>query len=423
MLRKQNKFTDCSFKADNGVINCHKLILSAASPVFEVMFYGKFSEVETMNSIKITDISLETFEMFVDYIYTGELNVNSCRELKSEEEEINCLLNLSYCAQKYLIEDLKLKCVEKLSDFLKNDTVLMVLNKSFDMHLDDDLVASLYFIVDALEAGKTLVNVILNNEEFHLTSSCFEFLVKNLIDYFGSREVLMCLIKSWCFMECQLENLPYDDQSMAVALSKLNLEESLEERVMNLDSADIEKPPSDSIFRMFHRVYYKPIRPFIIEDDQMSFDLNLSFKRFIIINSISINSRLIPEQFDICDVSSQQYVENITVEILTKNTNKSVYKQHHTINNISYNSFFKISFNEKIILFPHCIYTVKLSWPLESIGYEYPRCIFSLKEKGGDEKLDCKKNPLSVVQFHEYNYIWNSPAGSIVQGISYDLIS
>lgn len=39
-LRRYDKYSDCSFKVEGHVINAHKLILTAASPVFEAQFYG-----------------------------------------------------------------------------------------------------------------------------------------------------------------------------------------------------------------------------------------------------------------------------------------------------------------------------------------------------------------------------------------------
>jgi BTB/POZ domain len=398
------------------------LILCAASPVFEAMMYSKFSEgsdylLDASNSIKITDISYETFDTFLNYIYTGELTLK-------DEQELDRLMELSYCAQKYLIEDLRKQCLTKLTEQLNQSTVLPFIAKSFEMHLEDILVSCLYFIADSLEAGKSFSNLLLNNENSHLSPRCFEFLIKNLLDYFGDRDDVLCLIKSWTFMQCQVENEAISDESQAVTLSKLNLDEALVEKIVQLKSSFVDGMSKILKFpRSFHRVYYKPVRPFIIERNQLSFDANISFQRFAIVNSLMVNSRLIPEQFDICDMSSQMYTENINVEIFDKASNNLLYNQRHTCDNVSFNAFFRISLNDSIILFPHHVYVIKITWSNDAIGFEYPRCIFSLLEKGNDGKVDVHKNPLSIVQFHEYNYCYNSPFGSIVQGISYDLIS
>lgn len=422
-MRKINKFTDCSFKVENRVLSCHKLILSAASPVFEAMMYSKFSEgsdylLDASNSIRITDINFETFENFLNYLYTGELT------LKKNGNEMNQLMELSYCAQKYLIEDMRKECLKQLTEQLNDDTFLTFIAKSFEMHLEDILVSCLYFITDSLEAGRSFSNLLMNNENSHLPARCFEFIIKNLLDYFGEREDLLCLIKAWTFMQCQVENLSVSDESQAVILSKLNFDESLSGKILQMKSLFFDfSSKAARIPRSFHRVYYKPVRPFIIERNQLCFDANISFIRFVVINSLMINSRLIPEQFDICDMSTQTYTENVNVEIFDKESNKSLYKQHHSCNNVSFNAFFRIDFTDSMILFPHHVYKIKLTWSIEAVGFEYPRCIFSLLEKGSEGKIDANKNPLSIVQFHEYNYCYNMPFGSIVQGISYDLLS
>lgn len=403
-------------------MSCHKLVLCAASPVFEAMLYSKFSEggdysLDTANSIKITDISYDTFDVFLNYIYTGELS------LKDDGREMDRLMELSYCAQKYLIEDMRQQCLKKLSEFLTNDTILMFLGKSFDMHLEDFLVTCLYFIADSLEAGTSLSNLLLNNEKFHLTPRCFEFLAKNLLDYLGERDNLLCLIKAWTFLQCQADNLDVNDEKQAVTLSKLNLDDVLSEKIAQLASSFCDASSPSRLPKSFHRVYYKPVRPLIIERNQLTFDANISLKRFVTVNSVMVNSRLVPEQYDICDMSNQTYSESINVEIIDKVSRKSIYNQHHTIDNVSFNAFFRIKLDNQLVLFPHHVYIIRLSWSVEAVGFEYPRCIFSLMEKGSEVKVDDNKSPLSVMQFHEYNYFYNSPFGSIVQGISYDLLS
>lgn len=416
-LRKINKFTDCSFKIENRVLSCHKLILCAASPVFEAMLYSQFAEGSeyAANSIKIPDVSYESFNSFLNYIYTGELS------LPEDGHELDRLMDLGYCAQKYLIDDLRKQCVKKLTEFLNQSTVLQILGKSFDRHIEDFLVSCLYFIADALEAGESYCNLVMNNEESHLSSQCFEFLIKNLMDYLGERDDLVCLIKAWTILQCQSQQTPFNDESQNSALSKLNIDNVLSEKIHQLKSS-FAGSSAVRIPRSFHRVYYKPVRPLIIGRYETTFSAHISFKRFAIVNSLMINSRLIPLECDISN-ANQTYTEHLHVEIVDKASTKSVYKQSHTIDNVSFNAFFQIKFNDSLVLFPSHVYVVKISWNEEALGFEYPRCVFSLLEKGSEGKRDVKGMPLSVVQFHEYDYSLNSPLGSIVQGISYDLLS
>lgn len=387
------------------------------------MLYSKFVEgsdysLDASNSIKITDASYETFDVFINYIYTGEL------VLKDDGNELDRLMELSYCAQKYMIEDMRKQCLSKLNEFLNSNTILTVVEKSFQMHLEDFLVSCLYYIADSFDEGTTFSNLILNNEKAHLTPRCFEFLVKNLLDYFGERDDVLCLIKAWSFMQCQIDNLSVNEDTLVVTLKKLHLDDVLSDKIVKLKSSFINSSSTTSkIAKSFHRVYYKPVRPLIIERNQLSFDTNVSFKRFAIMNSLMVNSRMVPDQYDICDMSNQMYTENVNVEVFDKASNKSLYNQHHTIDNVSFNAFFRVKLDDTMVLFPHHVYVIKISWSIDSIGFEYPRCIFSLMEKGSEVKVDSNKNPLSIVQFHEYNYCYNSPFGSIVQGISYDLIS
>ena len=99
-LRKTNKYIDCQFKVDAGVYQAHKLILAAASPVLEAMLYGG---MQTNEAIKITDISGRTFEKFIDYAYTGAIALR-----EDEDDKLEDLLELYYCGQKYLVDDLRL---------------------------------------------------------------------------------------------------------------------------------------------------------------------------------------------------------------------------------------------------------------------------------------------------------------------------
>lgn len=406
-LKKLKKFTDCAFKVENQIINCHKLILSAASPVFEAMFYGNF---DINNSIGITDITYKSFDLFIEYLYTGNLKLN-------EFDEIESLLGVASCAQKYMIDDLRKKCVSRLRQLLSRENVFKFFTKAFECQLEDLIVPCLYFFVDTLESNISLCNVIINRNTNELSADCFEFLVKNLLDYFGERhEGVLVLIKAWT-LHPAIKTLEGDEVA-----NKLNLDNLLTEKIVQMKAAFFDV--SSKIPKSFHRIYYKPVRPFIVERSQNYFDTNISFRKFVIVKNFMINSRLIPEQYDVCDMNNQTYEENIEVEIFEKSTNQIIFKNHQIIENVAFNGSFQVKISDRMVLFPYLNYVVRFKWcENEAIGFEYPRCIFSQFEKAdrttNSSSSDNKQS--SVVQFHDYNF--NLPLGSIVQGIFYDIIN
>lgn len=98
------KYTDCSFLIDGGTrIAAHKIVLAAASPVFDAMFYGPFSsrfnDADTpspRDTVSIIDVSAKIFRVMVDYVYTDE--TDNWSALTNYD-----LLELYYCLDKYLI--------------------------------------------------------------------------------------------------------------------------------------------------------------------------------------------------------------------------------------------------------------------------------------------------------------------------------
>lgn len=363
------------------------------------MFYGKF---DITNSILITDITFNSFQLFVEYLYTGNLKLN-------DSDEIESLLELACCGQKYIISDLRMKCASRLREMLNRENVFTVFSKAFEYHLEDFLMACLYFFVDAMESSVSLCNVIINRNSSELSSpGCFEFLAKNLLDYLGDRQEVLMLIKAW--------SLHQTIKASHEEVSQLNLDSLLTDKLIQMKAAFFDA--SSKVSKSFHRIYYKPVRPFIIEKSQNYYDVNISFKKFVIVNHFMLNSRLIPEQYDFCDFNNQSYAEKIEVNIFEKSSNQIVFSSNNVIENVSFNASFKVKISDKMILFPYHNYVVRFKWNGdEAIGFEYPRAIFSLVEKSDR----CNKNQQSgVVQFHEYNF--NFPFGSIVQGVFYDIV-
>jgi hypothetical protein len=224
-------------------------------------------------------------------------------------------------------------------------------------------------------------------------------------------------------VECKVSDKPASDDNIRDLLEELDFDESMVSSIVETFAIPLENPLSNpdrdrQFLKRFSRQYYKPVKPLVIGVDQ-DYDTNISFKRFVILRELSVNSRLIPENLDIYDMLNQTYSENIFVEIFMKNNPKDViYSQFTVITNVNYNAFFTIKFDKRIVLFPNYVYTIRFSFNEDAVGFEYPRCIFSLKEN--DDRPSVDNNPRSIVQFHEY-YFEPLEFGSIIQGISYNL--
>ncbi|XP_037824642.1 BTB/POZ domain-containing protein 6-like [Lucilia sericata] len=104
----EQMFTDCSFvfedpEGNKKIVLAHKLILVAASPVFQQMFYGPMAEKD--GTIVITDINVITFQNMIEFIYTDCINFDTV--------EMAC--QLYYAAKKYMLKHLMEACVIFLS--------------------------------------------------------------------------------------------------------------------------------------------------------------------------------------------------------------------------------------------------------------------------------------------------------------------
>ncbi|XP_044575300.1 speckle-type POZ protein-like [Cotesia glomerata] len=108
--------SDVTINIENKKIKAHKVILMARSPVLAAMFTHDMSEKKS-NEVFITDISSDTFEKLLQYIYTDQVS-----DLDSIAGD------LLEAADKYQLQSLKKKCEESLCKSLRPDNLISMMN-------------------------------------------------------------------------------------------------------------------------------------------------------------------------------------------------------------------------------------------------------------------------------------------------------
>jgi len=101
------------FKGESGIVKevkAHKLILGAASDVFEREFFGPLKKDE---DIDITDVSEEVFKAMVDYIYNKKVGLI--------DYDHHFLSSLYYIADLYNIEELRSDIIASIHEHVVSD--------------------------------------------------------------------------------------------------------------------------------------------------------------------------------------------------------------------------------------------------------------------------------------------------------------
>lgn len=93
-----DQLTDVTLVVEGEGFNCHKLIFASQSCYFRSLFFGPMKE-STLYRIELKDISKSTFKLLLNYIYTGQVNLD-----RLSEDDILDLIQLSSC---YCLDKLK----------------------------------------------------------------------------------------------------------------------------------------------------------------------------------------------------------------------------------------------------------------------------------------------------------------------------
>lgn len=141
------KVTDKEYKA-------HRSVLIARSSVFAATFKHNLLERRT-GVITISDCDSDSFQLFLDYLYSGKVEELSFRNAQS----------LYHTSEKYNVEELKTLCVEYLKQCLTVENVCEV--AVFACKYDE---AQLY---------KEVLEFFIKNSFKILFTSEWEYLMKN----------------------------------------------------------------------------------------------------------------------------------------------------------------------------------------------------------------------------------------------------
>ncbi|OEL26136.1 BTB/POZ and MATH domain-containing protein 2 [Dichanthelium oligosanthes] len=123
-LLDQKDGAGVTFDVAGEIIEAHKIILAARSPVFKAQFYGHMRET-MMGHVTIKDMQPVIFKALLRFIYTG--SVHSMGDDLDGDDYRDMLWHLLVAADRYAMDRLKLICQNILSKNLHVETVAATL--------------------------------------------------------------------------------------------------------------------------------------------------------------------------------------------------------------------------------------------------------------------------------------------------------
>ncbi|CAG7819213.1 unnamed protein product [Allacma fusca] len=133
---RNNVFGACKISGELGAkvgpmgeeIFAHKLVLSAASPVFETMFSSRWNSADKIQNIQLPDVEPLAFRIFLKFIY------NQCKIKRQDLQVVPAenILDLIYIARKYDISELVDTALKILLNRLDIDNAITVYQQAQD---------------------------------------------------------------------------------------------------------------------------------------------------------------------------------------------------------------------------------------------------------------------------------------------------
>lgn len=282
---------------------------------------------------------------------------------------IQRLLELFYCAQKYLIEGLGKQVLKALQDLTRKNNVLMIYKMAYEMSLEDITYSCIYAIKHWLDNNYTFANQILQKNNTQITAKMLGLLINEVFSFKDYNSVL-CMVRAWCLDECSRQNLDPTKNNFAALLDDCDLSKAMRDVFLYQDYA-LAKPAKKVV--ILQRLYHKAARPLIVGEENEAKTVFWP-DQFTAVTGFSINSRLFSCQqtFDL----NSTYTEEVFLE-LWANDDQLIHSKRHIVHSVEYNESVQINLLTPVVIFPGVTYTVKVKWDRDLEGFEYPRSVFS----------------------------------------------
>ncbi|XP_017045258.1 uncharacterized protein LOC108090875 isoform X2 [Drosophila ficusphila] len=370
-LLHSGKYTDCVFHICEEQVKGHKLILSAASPVFEAMFFGPMQNNETEPEIEINDISAAVFKVLVEYIYTGVVKYNDL--------ELVACIELYYAAEKYLLEELIADTLLAITRKLRFANILPALELSVCMGLDGLLeVCMTFFMRCCVNNGQYVSH--LKEHYVHVSKECVKAIIAACKE---PHKLLIWYVYEWTRQECEQLGLGPSDADLVVhGLGGESSDWPVASGITQLES------PAPAPVVSVERCYYKACRPFTVDAECPVFRLRIKCSRFISLLGLVLNSRLTPNRMG--HIQLLEYRESLRLdlcEVLPENDDAAtppVWSHVVQNQNTKYNCDLHLSWRreEACVLNPELSYELQIRWDPSAYGAEYPCSLQSCQADG-----------------------------------------
>jgi len=126
-----DEFTNVKLELDRKKVKAHKTFLSAASPVFKSLFYGKMKA--DRNYFAIKDTRIKAFELFIQSIYGAE-------NLKMDIKDMFEIMDL---ADFYIIDEIKVKMIDAIKKEITFENLKTVADAASTYIHDEGLARNL----------------------------------------------------------------------------------------------------------------------------------------------------------------------------------------------------------------------------------------------------------------------------------------